>query len=101
MVPVLFLQCLAGGFIFLEIVQPASRAFFVKAASPGPLRWINFHLQPMHTFGGDFDLLAFPIKFGRFVEAMAADLNARVQAGINLEIEFENEVREGAGGAKE
>ena len=55
----------------------------------------------MNAAGLDVDSLALPGQLGLLIEAVAADLHARVEPGIDLEFILEDEIRIIATGAEE
>ncbi len=91
-IPLAGLERLAGRFVLAQVVQPAAATFVVDAAAPGAGRGVDFNLVAMHAAGGNRFLEVSVLDVGRLVKALAANLHARVELGVNFEVQFENEV---------
>ena len=76
LVPVALFEGLAGGFVVLEVIEPAAPTLVVNAAAPRAGGGIDFDLVAMHATGGDFDGLALPLVFLDVVKVVTAKLDA-------------------------
>src|SRR5438874_10181094 len=76
----------------LQVHEPTSASLVVDASGPGAVGRINFHLVPVYPARRNLDLLALELYGLGLVEALAANLDAGVQAGINLEFQLEDEI---------
>jgi hypothetical protein len=79
-VPVAGFEGEAGAVVVGEVVQPAAAAFIINAGGPAAVAGIDLALVAV-------DLAVFVVG-----EALAAELDAGVEVGIDLEFELEDEV---------
>ena len=92
-VPLFGLERLAGRLIAFQIDEPATAPLVVQTARPRAGRRIDFDLIAVHASGRNLDGLAAKLDGLGLVEALAADLNARVQSVLHIELQFEDEIR--------
>lgn len=92
-VPVAGFEGEAGAVVVGEVLEPASAAFVVEAGGPTAVTGVDLALVAV-------DLAVFVVG-----EALAAELDAGVEVGVDFEFEFEDEVavvfvgaEEGVGG---
>src|SRR3569623_3692568 len=93
LVPIVVLERLAGLGGVLQVVQPATTTFVVDATRPGSVARVDFNLVAVHAASGNLLYLASHVdRLLLIVEALTANLNARVHAVFDLEFDFEYEV---------
>src|SRR5688572_13855647 len=100
LVPLALLEGLAGLGVSLQVVQPAATFLVVNPAGPGPVRRIDLDLIAEHRIARHLPRLPVLNDFAFFLGVLAANLHARVHAGIDLELQLENEVAVVAVGAE-
>ena len=93
LIPLVLLERFAGGGVFLEVVEPTASAFIVDAGGVGPITGVDLALvtEDPATLAALDGFVAGLFRFA-FGNELAANLNAGIQAGIDLEIENEFKV---------
>src|SRR5262249_17803519 len=92
LVPRVLLERLASRLVILQILKPLPASLVVDAARPRTFGRIDLHLVAVTPTRRNLDLVAIKLQRLIDIEALAADLDARIQLRVDLELQLQDEI---------